>query len=221
MCGRYTLLADELQIRKAFELNQPIENYEPSYNVAPGQNVLAIIHDGKERRAGYLQWGLVPSWAKDKKIGYKMINARSETAHEKPSFKNLMTQKRCLIVADSFYEWKQTDKSKQPKRIQVKDRELFAFAGLWDKWVNEDEVLFTCTILTKAANSFMKEIHHRMPIILPKDKEADWIRPQKVRPEEAKQFLETADMDELNAYDVGTYVNAAKNNDSMCIKPIA
>ncbi|MFD1170568.1 SOS response-associated peptidase, partial [Oceanobacillus caeni] len=109
MCGRYTLLKDELEILEEFDIDEPIDSYQPSYNIAPGQNVLAIIHDGKKKRAGYLRWGLVPSWAKDEKIGYKMINARSETAHEKPSFKKLMSQKRCLIVADSFYEWKKVD----------------------------------------------------------------------------------------------------------------
>src|SRR5699024_7663357 len=116
--------------------------------------VLAIIHDGKKKRAGYLRWGLVPSWAKDEKIGYKMINARSETAHEKPSFRKLMAQKRCLIVADSFYEWQKLDTHKQPKRIQTKERSLFAFAGLWDKWEQDGKSLFTCTILTKDANHF-------------------------------------------------------------------
>lgn len=221
MCGRYTLLADELDILNEFDLDEPIESYHPSYNVAPGQDVLAVIHNGKKKKAGYLRWGLVPSWAKDEKIGYKMINARSETAHEKPSFKRLMTQKRCLIVADSFYEWQQTNKQKQPKRIQVKDREVFAFAGLWDKWVSGDKTLFTCTILTKEANQFMGEIHHRMPIILPKDRQEEWIAPVKMEPIQANELLRTMDDVEMTAYDVDSYVNKAQNNDEMCIKPIA
>src|SRR5690625_2099965 len=112
MCGRYTLLGDQLELLDEFALEQPIEDFHESYKVAPGQQVLAIIHDGKRKRAGYLRWGLVPSWADDPKIGYEMINARSETAHVKPSFKQLMARKRCLIVADSFYEWKQTDGEK-------------------------------------------------------------------------------------------------------------
>src|SRR5690625_4268266 len=220
MCGRYTLHAKEEEIIKTFQLTDPILDYEPSYNIAPGQNVLAIIHDGKKKRAGYLRWGLVPSWAKDEKIGYKMINARTETAHEKPSFKRLMAQKRCLIVADSFYEWKKTDNEKQPKRIQLKDRKLFTFAGLWDKWVDEDNTLFTCTMLTKDANDFMRDIHHRMPIILPKEKENEWITPRKIQPARAKQFIQQLNMDEMKAYDVDTYVNAAKNNDEACIAPL-
>ncbi|RLL40367.1 SOS response-associated peptidase [Oceanobacillus piezotolerans] len=220
MCGRYTLLADELEILNEFDLENPIEEYHQSYNIAPGQNVLAIIHNGKEKRAGYLRWGLVPSWANDEKIGYKMINARSETAHEKPSFKRLMAQKRCLIIADSFYEWLTTKEGKQPKRIQLQDRSLFAFAGLWDKWEDEGKTLFTCTILTKDANPFMQKIHHRMPIILPKEKEEKWIEPVKLHPNEASEFLQSIEVDDLQAYDVASYVNSAKNNDEQCIMPI-
>lgn len=220
MCGRFTLLADAKEIKEAFNISHPLENYKPSYNIAPGQQVLAIIHDGYEKRAGYLRWGLVPSWAKDEKIGYKMINARSETAHEKPSFKHLMAQKRCLIVADSFYEWKQNSKNKVPHRIQLKNRRLFVFAGLWDKWIQGETTLFTCTLLTKQANRFMKDIHHRMPIILPKDKENEWIQPEKWLPYEAKQFLDRIQDEEFSTYPVSTYVNKASNNDMKCIESI-
>lgn len=220
MCGRFTLLADEEEILQTFDIKQPITDYQPSFNIAPGQSVLTIIHDGKEKRAGYIRWGLVPSWAKDEKIGYKMINARNETAHEKPSFKKLMAKKRCLIIADSFYEWQQDAQQKQPKRIQVKDRELFAFAGLWDKWEYAGKKLFTCTMLTTEANDFMQKIHHRMPIILPKEKQDEWIQPNTLHPKEAKQFIDSIQMDQLTAYDVSTYVNTAKNNDKNCIAPL-
>lgn len=221
MCGRYTLIAGEEDIRREFGVERPINHYQPSYNVAPGQDVLAIIQDGQGKRAGYLRWGLVPSWAKDEKIGYKMINARSETAHEKPSFKKLMSRKRCLLVADGFYEWKKTDNIKQPIRIQLAKRPLFAFAGLWDKWQQKDKVLFTCTILTKDANDFMRDIHHRMPIILPKDKEEEWIKPNVLKPIDMHQFLESLHTEDMTAYPVGTHVNAAKNNDPTCIERIA
>ncbi|WP_404458155.1 SOS response-associated peptidase [Oceanobacillus kapialis] len=222
MCGRYTMLADELEVLRTFDLEQDrIDNYGQSFNIAPGQNVLAIIHDGKKKRAGYLRWGLVPSWAEDEKIGYKMINARSETAHEKPSFKKLMAKKRCLIVADSFFEWQKNEHGKQPKRIRLKDRSLFAFAGLWDKWEQGEKELFTCTVLTKEANPFMQEIHHRMPIILPKDKEAEWILPQTENPASMHAFLKNIEVDDLDAYNVSTYVNAAKNNDEACVAPLA
>ncbi|WP_430788165.1 SOS response-associated peptidase [Virgibacillus flavescens] len=220
MCGRYTLLRDELEILNEYGIQQSIDSYQPSYNIAPGQNVLAVIHNGKEKRAGYLKWGLVPSWSNDVKIGYKMINARSETVHQKPSFKTLLKRKRCLIIADSFYEWKKVDKEKKPSRIHVADRKLFAFAGLWDKWQDEDQDLFTCTILTKEANSFMEDIHHRMPIILPKDKENTWISPDEMDANRAHEFLQSIQVDDLSAHQVSSYVNSAKNNDDKCIEPL-
>jgi putative SOS response-associated peptidase YedK len=221
MCGRYTLLADELEILEEFGIEREIANYQPSFNIAPGQNVLAIIHDGSTKRAGYLRWGLVPSFATDEKIGYKMINARSESAHQKPSFKNLMRRKRCLIIADSFYEWQRVGKEKQPKRIHLTNRKLFAFAGLWDKWSHEGRDLFTCTILTRDANPFMQEIHHRMPIILPKQKEEEWIAPEVMDPNKAHDFLFDLEAEDFSAYNVSSYVNAAKNNDESCIAPLA
>ena len=195
--------------------------YDTSYNIAPGQQVLAIIHDGHERRAGYLKWGLVPSWAKDEKIGYKMINARSETAHEKPSFRPLMARKRCLIVADSFYEWQKQESHKQPKRIKLETRSIFAFAGLWDKWEQDGKSVFTCTILTKDANRFMQPIHQRMPIILPKKQEGEWIAPQAAKPSVMQEMLQSIEMESLSAYDVSTYVNKVKNNDRECIAPLS
>lgn len=220
MCGRYTLLATEDEIKDAFQLTDPILDYQISYNIAPGQEVLVIIHDGEKKKAGYLRWGLVPSWANDEKIGYKMINARSETAHEKPSFKNLMATRRCLIIADSFYEWKQGDQHKEPQRIQLKNRKLFAMAGLWDKWEKNGKTLFTCTMLTKESNSFMKKIHHRMPIILPKDKEDEWIKPYVINPIKARNFLTSIRTERLTSYPVSTYVNKASNNDRTCIIPL-
>lgn len=216
MCGRFTLFAAEEEIMQTFQLDEPIEHYERSFNIAPGQEVLAIIHDGTKRRAGKIRWGLVPSWAKNEKIGYRMINARSETAHEKPSFKNLMAQKRCLIIADSFYEWK----DQQPYRIQVKERKLFAFAGLWDKWEKGGKKIFTCTILTKKANQTIQNLHHRMPIILPQDMEDQWTQPTFQHPKKMKLFLDQIVDTEFHYYPVSTYVNKASNNGRECIDPI-
>lgn len=220
MCGRFTLLADEMKIRERFLIDHPIANFHMSYNIAPTQNVLAVIHDGKKRRAGYLRWGLIPAWAKDERIGNNMINARSETAHEKPSFKRLMARKRCLIIADSFYEWMTTDSGKVPKRIQVTDHELFAFAGLWDKWQRGEQTLFTCTILTKEADESFKNVHHRMPIILPKEQEEQWITPVFKTALEAQQFITNVATQEVTTYTVSNYVNNAKNNDERCIARI-
>lgn len=220
MCGRYTWLADELKIRHRFDLQHAIDSYKPSYNIAPGQNVLAVIYDGKQRRAGYLRWGLIPSWSKNEKIGYKMINARLETADEKPSFKRLMARKRCLIIADSFYEWQSTADAKVPQRIQLENRSLFAFAGLWDKWRKEDDNIFTCTLLTKDSNDFMQDIHHRMPIILPQAAENAWIQNNLSSAYEAKQFIQSLDDEPFTAYPVSNYVNHAKNNDATCIEAL-
>ncbi|WP_101846120.1 SOS response-associated peptidase [Halobacillus sp. Marseille-P3879] len=220
MCGRYTLTAPEEEIMKQFNLKMPIPDYTPRYNIAPGQKVLAVIDNGEQRRGGYMYWGLVPSWAKDPKIGYKMINARSETAHEKPSFKKLMTAKRCLVIADSFYEWKRDGKEKIPFRIKSKNRKLVAFAGLWDQWRTEEEERFTCTILTKAADDFMESIHHRMPVILPKDQQEEWIKPVKWQPEAAAQFIESCGTEELEADQVSTFVNSANNEGPQCIESL-
>jgi putative SOS response-associated peptidase YedK len=220
MCGRYTLLADEMKIRQRFMLEQAIADYEMSYNIAPGQNVLAIIHDGEKRRAGYLRWGLVPFWAKDVKIGYKMMNARSETIHEKPSFKHLLLRKHCLIIADSFYEWQKTPEGKIPQRIQTENRGLFAFAGLWDKWEHDGVPLFTCTMLTKDANEFMRPIHHRMPIILREKDEDIWVRAPFQTVSETQHFIRGLESVDLTAYPVSKHVNHAKNNDATCIEPM-
>lgn len=220
MCGRYTMLADELKVMKAFQFENGVKDFSKSYNVAPGQEVLAVIHDGHQRRGGYLKWGLVPAFAKDEKSAFKMINARSETAHVKPSFRNLMARKRCLIIADSFYEWQKTKEQNTPYRIQVENRELFAFAGLWDRFENNEEVLFTCTILTRESNAFMENIHHRMPIILPRDKEADWLNPQMKRGKDAFHFLQSLEIEPFTAYPVTDYVNKAANNDANCIRKL-
>jgi putative SOS response-associated peptidase YedK len=221
LCGRFTLLAEELEILSAFGIEHRIDDYQPRYNIAPGQKILGIIHDGEKKRAGYLKWGLVPSFSKDPKIGYKMINARLETAAEKPSFRKLMERRRCLIVADSFYEWRKVGTKKQPLRISLKDRKLFAFAGLWDRWKQGEEEIVSCTILTKEPNDFMAEIHNRMPVILPKELELNWIEQGQKDAKEMRDFLlELPDVD-LTAYEVSTFVNSAKNEGEECIAPLA
>lgn len=221
MCGRFTMLKDELEVRRRFLIPSEITPFEKSYNVAPGQDILAVIHDGKKRRAGYLRWGLIPSWSKDEKIGYKMINARSETAHVKPSFKHLMERKRCLVVADSFYEWQQTDEGKLAQRIQVPSMPLFSFAALWDKWQDGEKTLFTCTLLTKASNEAMQDIHHRMPIILSEAEEEIWITDSFSSAEQAKAFLDEVGDLPFTHYTVSNVVNNVRNNDATCIEAIS
>lgn len=220
MCGRFTLLSEREAIRRYFAVENNWESYTQSYNIAPTEKVLAIIYDGKMNRAGYMSWGLIPSWAKEKKFSYSMINARTETIDVKPSFKHLLQRKRCLIVADSFYEWQQTASGKVPHRIQLANKQLFAFAGLWDKWENGDERIFTCTMLTKDANEFMEPIHHRMPIMLEKPAAMEWLHQSFPTNQAVKSFaLQVADP-MLTSYPVSTYVNHAKNNDPLCIESI-
>src|SRR5690606_26418140 len=181
VCGRYSLFTDYAILIDRFNVEKMAVDegeYTPSYNVAPSQQIIAIINDGHKNRLGSLRWGLIPPWAKDEKIGYKMINARSETVAEKPSFRNAFKKKRCLVVADSFYEWQRKDGEKIPMRIKLKNGEPFAFAALWESWKAPDgKTVNTCSILTTEANSLMKSIHDRMPVILTKEEEEMWLDP--------------------------------------------
>ena len=176
MCGRYSLKADIAQLAMRFEFAADEAIHEPAYNIAPTQQVLTVTNDG-ERRASYMRWGLIPFWAKDAKIGYRMINARGETVAEKPSFRTALRKRRCLILADGFYEWQKLGgKQKRPMRIVLKSGEPFAFAGLWETWKDpEGEMVKSCTIITTAANDFLRPIHDRMPVILPRESESFWL----------------------------------------------
>jgi putative SOS response-associated peptidase YedK len=174
MCGRYTLTVNIKTVAEMFGVAPDLET-EPRYNIAPTQGVVSIMRNGSPHLA-LLQWGLIPSWAKDESIGSKMINARAETLAEKPSFKRLLRSKRCLIVADGFYEWKKEGGGKTPMYITLKDKEPFAFAGLWDVWHSPDgEQLRTCTIITTQPNAVVAPIHDRMPAMLPPDARDLWL----------------------------------------------
>jgi putative SOS response-associated peptidase YedK len=220
MCGRFTLLTPWEELLRTYDAVSEIESLEPSYNIAPTQQIAAIIHDGKKRKLGSLRWGLIPPWAPDKKIGSKMINARAETLQEKRSFKKAFQKQRCLIPADSFYEWKTEDGNKQPMRIQHKDKTPFAFAGLWEKWQDDNgSTIYTCTIITTEANSFMQQIHHRMPVILPADSQDIWLDRNEQNTETLQQILKPFS-EELTAYPVSTLVNSPKNNREELINPL-
>lgn len=164
LCGRFTLYSTEIELEKRFQisLGQPVEK---SYNIAPTQMVLGIVSNQGQRQAVYFQWGLVPFWAKDRKIGSRMINARAETVHEKPSFRRLLQRKRCLIPSNGFYEWKQVGDGKRPYYIRLQEGALFSFAGLWDIWKQGVQEIHSCTIITTQPNELMKSIHQRMPVI--------------------------------------------------------
>lgn len=178
MCGRFTLAVPAEALASAFKLTQ-VPELAPRYNIAPTQQVLAIRGGETSREAVLLRWGLVPSWAKDLSAGAKMINARSETAAEKPAFRSAMRQRRCLIPADGFYEWQAQPEGKQPFHIRLADRGPFALAGLWEHWkAPTGDWVYTCTILTTEANELMRPLHDRMPVIIPPEHYDRWLDPQ-------------------------------------------
>ena len=222
MCGRYSLFADFRKIEDRFgEATFEEVEYEPSYNIAPSQQILTVINDGSKNRLGYLKWGLVPPWAKDTKIGFKMINARAETVHEKPSFREAFKKKRCLVIADSFYEWKRTDDRKVPMRIKLKSDEPFAMAGIWETWKSsKGEPLHTCTILTTVPNGLMESIHDRMPVILKPEDERIWLDSSIQEVDQLKHLLMPYDEEVLEAYEVSEAVNSSKNNSPELIQQV-
>ncbi|MGD1951060.1 MAG: SOS response-associated peptidase [Leptolyngbyaceae cyanobacterium] len=215
MCGRYTQTQSGKDLASAFQLaTEP--DPPPRYNIAPSQPVSAIIA-GRDYRI--FQWGLVPSWAKDYKIGYRLINARSETVAEKPSFRAAFKRRRCLIPADGFYEWQRAanNKKKQPFYIHLKARSLFAFAGLWEQWESGDgSYLETCTILTTEPNELMEPVHNRMPVIIAK---ADYERWLTASPAQVQGLMQPYDADKMAAYPVSTLVNSPRNESPDCIEP--
>ena len=223
MCGRYTLTSNSERIEERFVCNTSALSYSSHYNIAPTQPVLALVNneDNTTRRAGFLRWGLIPSWAEDPSIGNKMINARSETLAEKPSFKRALRKRRCLIVADVFYEWKKQGKTKTPMHIGLQSREPFAFAGLWEKWVAESgETIHSCTIITTTPNTLMESIHQRMPVILPRKAESVWLDRTIEDPASLLPLLAPYPAEGMDAYAVSTLVNSPRNDSAECLKPL-
>lgn len=221
MCGRFTLVTNLEKWKERFQIEVIPYEMEPRYNIAPGQLVPAIIADRGKRRIGQLKWGLVPSWAADEKSSYKMINARCETLNEKPAFKQLFVRKRCILPADSFYEWMNSITGKQPMRIMLKTGEPFAFAGLYDTWMNQKgEKVHTCTIVTTQANEIMENIHERMPVILKKQDEDLWLDREKYDQLELQSLFTPYESSEMNVYPVSTKVGSPKNDDPSCIQEV-
>ena len=223
MCGRFTLFASLKELTDRFGFDSFPVNLTPSYNIAPTQPVLTVRATpagAKQVQAGFMKWGLIPTWAKDASLGGRMINARSETASDKPSFRSAFRKRRCLILADGFYEWRKTGTGKQPVRVQMEDGRPFAFAGLWESWRNrEGGEVHSCTILTMSANSFMKNIHDRMPLILQKNNESKWLDSSSTDPEEIKEMIQEFPNDYLESWDVSKLVNIPTNNNPECIEP--
>ncbi|MFK4390218.1 putative SOS response-associated peptidase YedK [Peribacillus frigoritolerans] len=222
MCGRFTLFTDIEEIKERFDIQGSFdEEYQFSYNIAPSQSVLSVINDGVRNRLGYLRWGLIPFWAKDEKAGYKMINARAETIVEKASFRNAYKKKRCLIIADSFYEWKKTPERKIPMRIKLKNHAPFGMAGLWESWKSHEGIsIYSCSVITTVPNELMTSIHDRMPVILKPEDEKDWLNPSINDPAYLQQYLKSFDSEQMEAFEVSNDVNSTKNNSPNLIQQI-
>jgi putative SOS response-associated peptidase YedK len=208
MCGRFSLTANEAELNLRFELEGGDAPYVPRYNGAPTQ-MMAVITGENPHKLSYHRWGLIPSWAKDTSIGNKMINARAETITEKPSFRTPLFSKRCLVPADGFYEWQQ-DAGKQPYRIFVKDNPIFSMAGLWERWKSpEGTIIESFNIITTEANSFMKPIHNRMPVILRREDEKVWLASK--NSVEILSLLKPYSSEDMDAYPVSKLVNSPRN----------
>ncbi len=221
MCGRFTVTVGIEALRKRFGFEQPEFELLPRFNLAPSQDAPVVLAREGKRSLSLFRWGLIPSWAKDAKIGGQMINARCETVAEKPSFRASFAKRRCLVLADGFYEWKQVAPNlKWPMRIVLKSREPFAFAGLWDEWRSpEGKPVRTFTILTTAASESMKELHDRVPVILNREYEPLWLDPKADAKSLGNALIPPAD-DALEVYSVSPLVNSPKADVPACIDPM-
>jgi putative SOS response-associated peptidase YedK len=221
MCGRFTLRSSPQAIAEVFGLAEP-PHLQPHFNIAPSQSVAVVRQQPEthQRELALLRWGLIPFWADDPSIGDRMANARCETAATKPSFRRPFRSRRCLVVADGFYEWQRKDGRKQPFFVQMKDHRPFGMAGLWDRWDKQGEPIESCTILTTDANDLMKPIHERMPVIIPPDQFDTWLDPSVHDEKRLSELLRPFDSDEVTAYPISTKVNNPKNDVEACIEPL-
>jgi putative SOS response-associated peptidase YedK len=219
MCGRFTLKTSRARIQEMFRL-QRLGEFDHRYNIFPSQPVLTVRQQsaGGEREASMLKWGLVPSWSKDPGIGNSLANARADTIAEKPAFRSAFKKRRCLVVADGFYEWGTGDGGKIPYYFQLKDGELFAFAGLWELWEKGEEPVESCTLITTEANGLVGRVHNRMPAILAPDEYDRWLDPNE---QNAKALLRPLPDVWLGCYPVSKLVNNPKNDRAECIARIA
>jgi putative SOS response-associated peptidase YedK len=217
MCGRYRLSTVE-RFEERFETEELEQALNPRYNVAPSQPVPIIRQDDGRRFVALVRWGLVPFWAKDVSIGFKMINARGETAMQKPAFRQCFAKRRCLIPADGFNEWSKLQKVKRPFHFGMADDSVFAFAGLWDSWKSSDgQITESCTILTTTPNTLVSDLHDRMPVILPREQYEKWLAASAL---EASRLLRPFNAALMRRYEISSLVNSPKNDSADCIAPV-
>ncbi len=221
MCGRYTITAEPAQLAERFNAALPSELLQPRYNVAPTQMLPVLLNEG-ERQIQLLRWGLIPRWAKEPTNDYSMINARAETLEEKPTYRDAFRKRRCLVLADSFYEWQKTPdvKTKVPMRIMLKSGQPFAFAGLWETWNDHasGQIIRSFTIVTTTPNDLVEPIHNRMPAILLPDHENEWIN-NSAGPDAWLDLLKPYPADLMVAYPVSKRVNSPANDDPSVLQP--
>lgn len=223
MCGRFVGFRKLEEIRQYFPIDDACCEVSANFNVAPSQKILAIARIDGANVLGQYHWGLVPAWAKDRSMGQKMINARSETVAEKPSFRDAFKKRRCLIPADGFYEWVKIKGQKQPMFITRPDGQPFVFAGLWERWQERkgvEEIYYSCTIITRAAEGPMAKIHHRMPVILAKGAFTSWLDERNQDKAGLLSLMQTHAVTDLVARPVSRQVNTVANNGPSNIQPI-
>lgn len=220
MCGRFTLRTPAAEIARLFDVTVP--DYDARYNIAPSQDVAAIrfAPGNEQRQFVFFKWNFVPFWADSPKTKYSMINAKAETVAEKRSFRDAFLKRRCLILADGFYEWQKQDDGKQPYFMHMKDDRPFAFAGLWEHWHRGDEELESCTIIVTEANERLKPIHDRMPVILDPDDHYLWLDPAFRDKEHLQTLLQPYASEEMEAYPVSPLVNKPQNDVEQCVERV-
>jgi putative SOS response-associated peptidase YedK len=220
MCGRYVQRTDPKRLAKEFKVAE-IPEVELRYNIAPTQAILGVVEAADGREMNFYKWGLVPSWAKDKSMGARLINARSETVQEKPSFREAFKQRRCIIPADGFYEWKRTDGKKQPFFFRMQDERPFGFAGLWDRWEGTSgEVIHSCTILATEANEVLRPVHDRMPVILHPEEYSLWLEAEARERESLMELLRPYPAEEMVGYPVNASINSPRNQGAGLIEQV-
>jgi len=221
MCGRYALTDLNAFLKEnRFQLETFPASLSPRYNIAPSQSVPAILNQAP-RQLQLVRWGLIPSWAKDPAIGYRMINARAETLAAKPAFRRPLQRQRCLIPADGFYEWQRLGSRKIPHWITLASKEVFAFAGLWDNWTDPktNTAMTSCTIITTTPNELLASIHDRMPVILPRESEATWLS-ETLNSEQACALLKPYAATRMKASPISTLVNSPSNDTPRVLEPV-
>lgn len=216
MCGRFQLTASPAEIAEHFQLTR-LPKYQPSYNLTPGRKILCVVElEDKSLKAVNLLWGLVPSWCKDSKNSQHLINARAETIREKPSFRAAFHKRRCLIVAQGFYEWQKIESAKQAFHIHRQDNQLFAFAGVWEHWQQAEQTLYSCAIITMQADGVMKSIHERMPVIISAEHYRQWLD-KTAAENQAYNLMDSGIYQQMAATPISDWVNNPRHDGEGCL----